>query len=589
MPILRPSTSPAQSRTEAQEPGARAFVWGVWGTLTLAAAVLVARYGTVVPVWDDYAIIPALVGEQPVTPGWLWEQCNEHRIAVPKLILLVADRLAGNDVRAGMGLSVATLSALAAALVALADRFRGGLRVSDAVFPLLLLNPGHATNLLWSIQFAFVLPTAVGTAYLIAIAGRASWPGPSAVALAGLGMAVLPLCGGTGLVFVPALAAWLFGAAWAEARSGRPGAARDAARIALAAGPGLTLSALYFRGFRKPISPESAGGLFDAARTGVQFLAGGGGMAASWAWPWSGRVTLGLIALALAVLGRAWVTAPGERPRVFGLVAFPTAMAAMAGAVGWGRGWAGEVAGFQERYLTMATPLWCWLVVVLRLYAPPALGGLIANALFATACALLWPNAEAGLSHARTADATTRALARDVRDGMPPYRVARRYTPFLYPDHDGLARFLPMLRRAGIGPFRALRDDPPFRQTRWPRTPTDTSLARWDPASSTAHVTGVDPQLTYRLPSPRPLAGIRIRYSHSNRQRSPARFQLTWKRPGQANYSHAQRYANWSLPTGVDLQTTVWIDDTVTEFRIQPDNQPSEFGIHEIVLLEPST
>src|SRR5437868_5851460 len=111
-------TEPARTRkeevaseAEAAEPGARTFVWGAWGVLTLAATTMVACYGVNVPVWDDYLIIPTLIGDRPVTIGWLWEQCNEHRYALPKLILLVADRLAGNDIRAGMYLSVATLAA----------------------------------------------------------------------------------------------------------------------------------------------------------------------------------------------------------------------------------------------------------------------------------------------------------------------------------------------------------------------------------------------------------------------------------------------------------------------------------------------
>ena len=143
-------------------------------------------------------IVPVLAGERPVTPGWLWEQCNEHRIALPKLILLIAARLAGDDIRAGMFLSVATLSALAASLIALAGRLPGGTRPSDAFFPLLLLHPGHAANLLWSIQLSVVLPTALGTAFLVPIVGRASWPGPATAVLAGLGMGCCRSAAGRG-------------------------------------------------------------------------------------------------------------------------------------------------------------------------------------------------------------------------------------------------------------------------------------------------------------------------------------------------------------------------------------------------------
>jgi hypothetical protein len=237
----------------------------------------------------------------------------------------------------------------------------------------------------------------------------------------------------------------------------------------------------------------------------------------------------------------------------------------------------------------MAVPLWCWLVVVVRCYAPPALGGLTASTLFFAVCVLLWPNAEVGLERGRSVAENASALARDIREGLPTYIIVRRYTPFLHPSQDEAGKLLPMLRRAGIGPFGALRAAPPLVEDPLPVTPSEVRLGRWDAATTTVQVTGVDPQLVYRLPAPRRVAGLRIGYSHANPQGAPARFVFTWKRPGQAGYVDTQRVPNWSLPTGEDRQTTVWIDDTVSEFRIQPDNQPCTFRIRELVLLEPAT
>ncbi len=579
---------PSAVEPSAPEPGARMFVWGVFGVLALSAVAFVGRFGTDVPIWDDYGFIPAVVGEQPVTPGWLWEQCNEHRIPLPKLIFVLACRAAGKDVRAGMAASVAVLSALAAGMVVLAGRLPGGARPSDAVFSLLLLNLGQASNLLWSIQFIHVLSTGIGTAVLILIAWRPRWPGPAAAAAAGVALGLLPLCGGTGLLYVPALASWLLAASWVEARSKRPGAGRRAAQIALLALPGLVLCTLYFHDFHKGEHPAAPGGLFDGARTALQFLTGGIGVPAALGWPWTGAATLGLVVLALAVLGRAWAARPQERGRVVGLLAFLAALLTMAAGVGWGRGWAGPLAGFQDRYLTMAAPLWCWLVIVVRLHAPPALGGLVANTLFAAACVLVWPNTEAGLKRGRDGAETARALERDIRSGAPAYRIVARYTPFLYPSQDEITRLLPLLRRTRVGPFRFLRDDPQFVEIPLSVAPASLSLARWDAATSTVHVTGVDPQLTYRLPSPRHVAGVRISYSHTNAQGSPARFQFAWRRPGQAAYLDTQRSSNWALPTGAHQKTTVWIDDTPAEFRIQPDNQPCDFQIGEITLICPA-
>ncbi len=581
-------TEQGEVETKAREPGARLFVWGVCGLLSLAAAAFVARFGTDVPVWDDYDFMPAAVGEQPVTLGWLWEQCNEHRIPLPKLIFVLACRAAGNDVRAGMAASVAVLSALAAGLVVLAGRLPGGARPSDAVFCLLLLNLGQASNLLWSIQFIHVLSTGIGTAVLILIAWRGRWPGPAAAAVAGVALGLLPLCGGTGLLYVPALGSWLLAVSWVEARSKRKGAGRRAALIVFLALPGLILSALYFHGFRQGGHPAAPGGVVDGARTALQFLTGGIGQPAALVWPWSGAAMLALVALALGTLGRTWVLRPHERGRVFGLLAFLAALLTMAAGVGWGRGWAGPLAGFQDRYVTMAAPLWCWLVIVFRLHAPPAPGGLVANTLFAAACVLLWPNTEAGLKRGREGAETARAMERDIRSGAPPYRIVARYTPFLHPSQDEITRLLPLLRRTRVGPFRFLRDDPPFVEIPMSVKPAALTLARWDAASSTVRVTGVDPQLTYRLSSPRRVAGVRIAYSHANAQGAPARFQFAWRRPGQPAYVDSQRSSNWALPTGKDRQTTVWIDDTVAEFRIQPDNQPCDFQIGEIMLICPA-
>jgi hypothetical protein len=571
--------------SDRPEPGSMAFVWGAWGVLTLAAIAFVASYASNVPVWDDYKIVCELVGNRPVTLEWLWEQCNEHRIALPKLILLYVGRLAGNDVRAGMYLSVVTLSGLSAALIGLSARLPGGNRPADALFPLLLLNVGQAPDLLWFTQYVHVLAIAIGTVYLLPIVARASWPGRMTVVLAGVGLGLLPLCGGTGLMFVPGLELWLLGAAVAETRSMRPGRWARVVTVVAAMLPGLALTVLYFRGFHRGSHPDAPGGIVDILRTAVQFMIGGIGIPASVLWPWSGAVALGLLAFSIFFLGRAWTLQPDERPRIFGLTAFLAAVLAVAAAVGWGRAWAGDLAGFQERYITLATPLWCWFAFVFRLYTPPYFGRVVLNALFAALCASVWPNTQAGLEYGRHGTTMTRSLSSDLLAGMPAYRIVRKYTPFLHPEQDEVARFLPILRDAKLGPFGSLRSTPPLRSTAVPVRPSQLYLATWE--DNTAHVTGVDPQITFTLARPAPVAGIRIRYAHKNGQGAPARFQLSWKRPGQADYLTTQRYTNWNLPTGEGKETTIWIDDVVEKFRIQPDNQPCEFRIDQITLLEP--
>jgi hypothetical protein len=142
-----------------------------------------------------------------------------------------------------------------------------------------------------------------------------------------------------------------------------------------------------------------------------------------------------------------------------------------------------------------------------------------------------------------------------------------------------------MLHRARIGPFARLRDNPPFRAVRISPVPSSLIQATWD--GDTAHVTNVDPYLTYDLPAVRDVCGIRLRYSHANRNGGPAHFKMIWNQDGRADVPASQRYGNWALPTGDDCETTVWVGDRVKRFRIQPDNQMCRFRVLELTLLVP--
>ena len=62
---------------------------------------------------------------------------------------------------------------------------------------------------------------------------------------------------------------------------------------------------------------------------------------------------------------------------------------------------------------------------------------------------------------------------------------------------------------------------------------------------------------------------------------------VRWRGLDQPPASPDRVYANWNLPTGGDRTTTVWVGETIREFRVQPDNQPCEFRVESITLLIP--
>ncbi|HEX8198890.1 MAG TPA: hypothetical protein VF590_00245, partial [Isosphaeraceae bacterium] len=328
----------------------------MWAVMVLAALAFVGRFGPRVPLWDDYDVIPVLTGAQPLTGAWLWSLHNEHRVPLPRLVLLAAYRLAGCDFRAGMVVNVVALGTVALGLIAAARARREGTRYADAVFPLVLLHEGHHANLLWSWQVQFILSTALAGVILLLIVRRGTRPGPGAGIAIGTCLVLLPLCGANGLALVPAPALWILGISVAEARSGARRACRNALLIVVPTVVALAVTGLYLSGFRGTRHHPAAPGVVPSLATALQFLGLGLGPAGAFLWPGSGLAILVLVLLSATRLVRVWVRSPEERARASGLLAFLGAMGALALGLGWGRAGSGELAGLADRYVTLAAP-----------------------------------------------------------------------------------------------------------------------------------------------------------------------------------------------------------------------------------------
>jgi hypothetical protein len=190
-------------------PGARIFVWAIWGFLASAAFSFVARNGSSVPYWDEWSLVPAVTGQQPLTLEFLWAQHNEHRIPLPKLVLMGLTRLCRADFRAGLLANVAAQSAMAAALILAATRSRGCTIYADAFFPLALLHLGHHANFESSFQVAFILSEVLACTFLLLIASTRRLSTVAGVVAAGMCLVALPYVGAHGAGLVPALMLWM--------------------------------------------------------------------------------------------------------------------------------------------------------------------------------------------------------------------------------------------------------------------------------------------------------------------------------------------------------------------------------------------
>jgi hypothetical protein len=197
--------------------------WLTWAAASGAALLFVLLLGSNVPYWDEWELVPAITGHQPITFDFLWSLHNEHRIPLGRLVYLGLFALT-HDFRAGMVFDVLALSAAGALLIETARRVRGRGAWVDGVFALLLLNPGHAENLLWSFQIPIVLIPVLLAVALSAAARMGVQPTAADVIGVAVPMALSPLCGAPGVVLATVTGGWLIWLCFRSRRWLLPGA-----------------------------------------------------------------------------------------------------------------------------------------------------------------------------------------------------------------------------------------------------------------------------------------------------------------------------------------------------------------------------
>jgi hypothetical protein len=586
--------SEPRAARRATAVGRDVFVWGLWAVVLLADLWLVARFGSNVPYWDEWSMVPVLAGEQAVTPAWLWSSHHGHRIPVPRLVLLALYRLTGDDFRAGMYFNVLILAAGAAALMLASRGLRGESAVADAVFPLLLLNWGHYESLLWTWQTTQVLPLVI-VCVLLALGARHGLELPFALAVAaGLGVMLLPLCGVPGLVYVPALALWV-AAVGARFRSLAELWPRRTVILWTLAGGAVLLTALYFHRYPTPALPITFGRAKVAALvTGLKFVASSIGLAAKPLWPWSG-VAIGavLVATAAALLWTTW----RERPqrRTWGLLLFLAGAACLTASVGLGK----RGHGFTPRYHLLAAPLLCTAFFAWGICLPAALARAMQLGLLLLVLLVSPYNFAAGLEYGRDYHRRMEAFRADLLAGQPPGRLVAhhvhslcpfpRYVPtwgvvmdwgtldrarsrFPVADcvsfHGWMGDFMRMAHRGGIGDFRRLNDHDPLVH--------ELSLSTVEHTASRADGnTWPEPktvdQATLILTFSRPLhvSGIRVRRPESGNAGHPGWqqwVQVIWRLEGQTAFKVPQRYVfRW---VAGQQSETIWVFGTIDQIAV---------------------
>jgi hypothetical protein len=535
------------------------LVWTLWGLMTAADLVWVTRYGLPLPLFDEWEMVPAVTGHEPVNFSWAWAQHNEHRFVIARPLLVGLYRLAGLDFRAAVFGNVLLLAALAAGLIALASSVRGRASLTDAALPLMLLHFGQSENLIWSWQFVYILPTALAGLFLIGIVrgGRVfqgTWLHVVAVVLI-----ALPSCGGLGLIYLPGLLPWSAVGATVAFRAGRK---RDGWVLGIAVLATVIITCLYFVDYHRPsVVPPAPGKMLD---TSLQFLAMAFGMIDTRAWEVWGWLMVVLTGAAIATALRE--IGGEERYRALGILAFLAGIMTMTAAVGWGR----SGYGLFGRYSTLLAPGLCAIYFVGVLY-PRGWSRFIPLVLLVVAAGMAKRNREIGIEKASGAREGMQKFQRDARAGWPVIALADRYSSFpfaLYPYREPLARWMKMLADAKAPALPALRANPAFRVL---------------PASALEKTAAGD----FNFKPPRFVYGVRVKYAFERMASQRATVRLAWRTAESSVDVHTMELPVVQHP--VENGLLFWVESPVATLAIDADNQPYSGRIYDIELLVPVT
>jgi hypothetical protein len=97
------------------------------------------------------------------------------------------------------------------------------------------------------------------------------------------------------------------------------------------------------------------------------------------------------------------------------------------------------------------------------------------------------------------------------------------------------------------------------------------------------HGVGTDPHVIFMLPNRVSVCGVRLQFTLTTPDGAPALFQVFWTKGG---VEFGKNQQNATLNSSAQGQTfTVWINDEIDSLRVDPNTNPVDFKMSEIVIL----
>jgi hypothetical protein len=547
--------------------------------------VAVYRYSPrSIPVSDE---LQQLGGGADLTPAWLWEQHAEHRIPLPKLIWMGVLRLTNYDFRIGNIIEVLAVGAVALLLIRTASRLRGGPSLSDAFFPLVLLNFGQTTPVfLWWWQINHTLPPLLACV-LLAIIVKEPPLRLRHLALAGILLVLLALSGPGGLPYALWMSLWLGYRGFQEIRQGDERRQRNGLFVLGLAAVAIIITGLYFVGFERsdklpPPAELNAEGLRATGRTALQVLSLSVGTETQPYWKvWGTAVAILWIATMAFLL--VMLRQDSEQSRACRLLMFMAGACSLILVLSWARANYGDLNNFEGHYLTKGVPGLCcvyftWLIYGRRPF--DRLMPLLLFAMAAVACALLVIDWSTYKQHAYDRWEAAHDFDRDLRAGETPELLYERYKAFhgVAGEDPALVQgWFRHLRNMNIGPFRYL---PAQKFASEIAQPLAQDMVRkgdlWEATSD-------DPRLIFLLDKPRHVDAIRLTFAYGANTDVPALLQVFW-RLGDQPFDETRRFTAQLKEETTVRTISVPVNATIDSFRIDPNHRRSSFRLLEIKL-----
>jgi hypothetical protein len=459
--------SPAATHAAPSDRWALVGVLALWAGMVGTALGSIAIYGRNVPFFDDWYMVPALVGKEGNLLEWLWTPAMEHRLPFPKGIYLALLKVSGGDFRIGMLANVLMLGGLCLAMLLMARRLRGGeTRLADAFFPLVLLHMGHMQNIIWGWQIAFVVPTVLVCVWLLIIVGDRWLLSPGVAVTAGLTLVLLPLSAAIGLIFTPFVAFWLAAGTLLHRRNMT---AKWIVPFQIACVlVSVATVGFYFASPSSGSSPLNPG-VGPTLVTAVRFIGMGLGPVGAGTGKIFPQLLIGIIFCGVGVL--LWASGvvvlrhgllmvgPRERFRAFGFLMFAVAMTGLVLMLAWGRAGLVPYDGMPGRYALLSLPGLCAIYFAWILYGPQTARDRVAIAFTIAALLALPFNIRSGLRQAevfQTYAIRAQAFEQDLADGLTWPELEAKHKQFIFDQgswwKDNMSKGFQMLHEAKIGP-----------------------------------------------------------------------------------------------------------------------------------------